>query len=87
MRIAQNLCYCRNWSEYKKVEPTRDPFGRPPKTVGLMPEPYVPPAPQPHNSHLITENATPTTSVSPNFEQWALENFSSWSDSPPVEDI
>lgn len=28
IRYAQELCYCRDWSEYKTVKLQRDPFGR-----------------------------------------------------------
>lgn len=28
IRMAQDLCYCRNWSEYKEVTIKADPFGR-----------------------------------------------------------
>jgi hypothetical protein len=28
IRLAQDLCYCRNWSEYKEVSIKEDPFGR-----------------------------------------------------------
>lgn len=28
IRLAQDLCYCRNWSEYEPVEIKKDPFGR-----------------------------------------------------------
>lgn len=30
VRLAQQLCYCRNWSEYKPTEIKRDAFGRKP---------------------------------------------------------
>ena len=28
VRIAQNLCYCRDWSQFDKTEANPDPFGR-----------------------------------------------------------
>lgn len=28
VRLAQDLCYCRNWAEYKDVTIKKDPFGR-----------------------------------------------------------
>lgn len=37
VRIAQNLCYCRNWSAYVKLDCSPDPFGRTPQQAG--PEP------------------------------------------------
>jgi hypothetical protein len=33
IRIAQDLCYCRDWSLYKPVEIREDPFGRPTRTA------------------------------------------------------
>lgn len=28
IRLAQDLCYCRDWSRYKPVDMSKDPFGR-----------------------------------------------------------
>lgn len=33
IRLAQDLCYCREWSEYKPVILEKDPFNRTPKAV------------------------------------------------------
>jgi len=33
IRIAQDLCYCREWSEYRPVVTKLDPFGRTTKRV------------------------------------------------------
>lgn len=33
IRLAQDLCYCRDWSEYKAVSAKDDPFGRDMKKV------------------------------------------------------
>jgi hypothetical protein len=33
IRLAQDLCYCRNWSEYKEVNVKTDPFGRDTKKI------------------------------------------------------
>lgn len=33
IRLAQDLCYCRNWTEYKEVTVKADPFGRSPKRL------------------------------------------------------
>lgn len=38
IRLAQDLCYCREWSEYTPVTPEVDPFGRMPR-AGLSPPP------------------------------------------------
>jgi hypothetical protein len=43
IRIAQNICYCRDWSKFKAGDVKPDPFGRPIKQLqGYAPEPvYV----------------------------------------------
>lgn len=33
IRMAQDLCYCRNWQEYKEVRVKADPFGRDTKKI------------------------------------------------------
>src|SRR3546814_13945094 len=33
VHIAQDLCYCRDWSTYKTVDVKSDPFGRNKKTI------------------------------------------------------
>lgn len=33
IRLAQDICYCRDWSLYKPVELADDPFGRDPRKV------------------------------------------------------
>lgn len=33
IRLAQNICYCRDWSQFKRKEITPDPFGRSPAKV------------------------------------------------------
>lgn len=35
IRLAQDLCYCRDWSLYQPVEIQRDPFGRRKKTTTM----------------------------------------------------
>lgn len=39
VRIAQGLCYCRNWSEYEPCSHEPDAFGRMPAQQGDDPEP------------------------------------------------
>lgn len=50
MRLAQDLCYCRDWSKYVKLDPRMDPFGRrSAKEVAEVatPSPSLSPAPTP----------------------------------------
>jgi hypothetical protein len=35
IRLAQDLCYCRDWSLYQPVHIERDPFGRRKKTTAM----------------------------------------------------
>lgn len=39
VRIAQDLCYCRDWSLYKPEQPVLDPFGREVVTENAEPTP------------------------------------------------
>lgn len=48
VRIAQSLCYCRNWSEYEPAVYSPDPFGRMPSQAGDMPEPVLTPSVTPN---------------------------------------
>lgn len=43
IRIAQSLCYCRDWSKYDPVNCEPDVFGRPPAKQGDYPEPVEDP--------------------------------------------
>lgn len=33
VRMAQELCYCRDWGRFEKAKVTPDPFGRPPRAT------------------------------------------------------
>lgn len=33
MRLSQDLCYCKDWTEYKNVRLSADPFGRDAKKI------------------------------------------------------
>lgn len=52
IRMAQNICYCRDWSKFKKNEMKPDPFGRSfNKLHSYVPEPvYIEPVPS-QNTH------------------------------------
>jgi len=41
IRIAQDLCYCREWSEYRPVVTKLDPFGRTTKRVKTVGGPVI----------------------------------------------
>ena len=41
IRLAQQLCYCRDWSKYKPNKNVRDVFGRKGEKKGLMPQPVA----------------------------------------------
>lgn len=67
IRYAQDLCYCRDWSDYKKTDVAPDPFKRPLKKVsssllGGGGEVWVTSSPQ---NHPYMVSALPSQTVSP----------------------
>lgn len=76
IRIAQDLCYCRDWSNYEPVDTKPDPFGRKVKLSGLsllsqLSDQEVQSIQADYESGTYNPNATPiwsinTTSVSTN---------------------
>jgi len=56
IRLAQDLCYCRDWSRYKPVTRSTDPFGRNKKKMSPLQQAYANiGAPMP--SHMIYDEA------------------------------
>jgi hypothetical protein len=85
IRLAQNVCYCRDWSKFQVNDAKPDPFGRPAKVLAdYSPEPVVvepvDPAPAPSSPMFTLEGqpyvvnntyATPVT-----WESWTQEYLS-----------
>jgi hypothetical protein len=59
IRMAQDICYCRDWSFYKPVEVKADPFGRVPKRrktkKAKAPNPFIGNIPEELQAHLIMD--------------------------------
>jgi len=64
IRLAQDICYCRDWSLYKPVEINPDPFGRNPRTVQNQIEAY-----SSENSNSLSNGFVPPTFNSINMNE------------------
>lgn len=67
IRIAQDLCFCRDWDEFETLEIKADPFGRSPSKILRM---------------MTQENSNPMSEGSQGLQPSAL-SFASVSSSPP----
>lgn len=87
IRIAQDLCYCRDWSEYKPTVLAKDPFDRKPakvlKNLSAMTAPPPPPTanqaqtPQPTGGQIVVGTQWYSAVDIAN-----LSNLSTWVSSP-----
>lgn len=85
IRLAQDLCYCRDWSLYKPVDLEPDPFRRPAKKIAQSLSAYT--VDDIINSYAAMENSAvapaPTGSATPGTpSEWFQQVYSSPTNSP-----
>jgi len=76
IRLAQDLCYCRDWSEYEPVDVKDDPFGR--NTKKAVPADYPT-----NDSAFMSLNQAIGQAAQPYF---APESFQTWTSTFSVSD-